>query len=720
MVYKLKLKGGLCNKLFCLFSGVEIAIRDKEKLLEPNFGLRNDILFSDIYDIEFFNQKIRESTGVKDLMIPSKTQKDSCLLSKVKIIDGNFLWNLSEKNLKKQRKENRMEKSCMNIVVLGALRLNVENLNIVNVIKNIENKNAVHIRIENDWVQYSKTKRVIKNETLLIKLETLINIYKEKWHSASSRRRGNFQKTISQPPNCGPFDNKCISRHGASLENHEMGAEKWNNGELFFTTGENHDIIIEKLRTNKINSQYLFMEIKDYEINAAINFELCLRSKNFVGLSRSTFSNLVTLKRCLNSNHSNYIYNYKEQILLRLDMGLHPNPKNCIKNKVKLIGGNNEYDLDFVLNNGNKFPAIGLGIGNMQKDRIPDVLKNATLLHGIKLVDTNQRAAITCNTDIVLQNNPGLQVVTKVRYTHLGYERTILAVEDMLNGLNGCCDVTMLIHWPRCRDSWKERCKNEEENLPQRIKDAGPPPIEDYFAWKGSWKALEEFYIAGKLKNIGISNFELDDLNELLSFCKVVPQLYQGNAWQLWYRPKVLQLLRKEKVLFQAYNVVDGIVTRQSAAPRAYKVLANIAISKKADICTVVLATLKRRGVATIPRATSPNHLLANAPQTIASLSIDDEEAQTLDVAMKALMSGIDLPLQRVYTTFTSSLDATIKLFWKNMETGKEILQGEITNGKSFHIRTHPGHTFNAYCGKELLRSFKVNAPRGGQEAFEL
>ena len=46
MVYKLKLKGGLCNKLFCLFSGVEIAIREKEKLLEPNFGLRNEILFS--------------------------------------------------------------------------------------------------------------------------------------------------------------------------------------------------------------------------------------------------------------------------------------------------------------------------------------------------------------------------------------------------------------------------------------------------------------------------------------------------------------------------------------------------------------------------------------------------------------------------------------------------------------------------------------------------
>ena len=119
MVYKLKLKGGLCNKLFCLFSGVEIAIREKEKLLEPNFGLRNEILFSDIYDIEFFNKKIKESTGVEDLMIPliifeSKTQKDSRV---PRLVDGNRLWNLSEKNLNKQRNENIMEKSCMNIVL---------------------------------------------------------------------------------------------------------------------------------------------------------------------------------------------------------------------------------------------------------------------------------------------------------------------------------------------------------------------------------------------------------------------------------------------------------------------------------------------------------------------------------------------------------------------------------------------------------------------------
>ena len=183
------------------------------------------------------------------------------------------------------------------------------------------------------------------------------------------------------------------------------------------------------------------------------------------------------------------------------------------------------------------------------------------------------------NTDAALRDTRGLHVVTKVWYTHLGYGRTKLAVEDMLAGLNGCCAVTMLIHWPRCRDdiSWMH-CAEEERALPQRVKDAGPAPAED--AWKGSWQALEEFYAAGRLKNIGVSNFELDDLNELVSSCKVVPQLYQGNAWQLWFRPEVLQRLREKNVLYQAYNVVNGIVTRESAAPRFVQGALSPAVAK--------------------------------------------------------------------------------------------------------------------------------------------
>ncbi len=73
--------------------------------------------------------------------------------------------------------------------------------------------------------------------------------------------------------------------------------------------------------------------------------------------------------------------------------------------------------LEFELNNGNKFPAVGLGIGNMQRDRIPNVLGTAMLEHGLQLVDT----AMASNTDAALRDTRGLQVVTKIWYTHLGY-----------------------------------------------------------------------------------------------------------------------------------------------------------------------------------------------------------------------------------------------------------------------------------------------------------
>ena len=66
-----------------------------------------------------------------------------------------------------------------------------------------------------------------------------------------------------------------------------------------------------------------------------------------------------------------------------------------------------ELQLDFTLNNGNPFPAIGLGIGNMQRDRIPSVLGTAMLEHGLQLVDT----AHASNTDAALRDT--------VSYTHL-------------------------------------------------------------------------------------------------------------------------------------------------------------------------------------------------------------------------------------------------------------------------------------------------------------
>ena len=55
---------------FVYFSACDIAIKKNIKILEPVFGWKKEILFSDIYDIEFFNNKMKKFNNGEDIMIP--------------------------------------------------------------------------------------------------------------------------------------------------------------------------------------------------------------------------------------------------------------------------------------------------------------------------------------------------------------------------------------------------------------------------------------------------------------------------------------------------------------------------------------------------------------------------------------------------------------------------------------------------------------------------
>lgn len=150
---------------------------------------------------------------------------------------------------------------------------------------------------------------------------------------------------------------------------------------------------------------------------------------------------------------------------------------------------------------------------------------------------------------------PPIHVVTKVWYTHLGYERTKLSVHDSLKELQSAHSssasntkprqiyVHMLLHWPRCNDDipWMH-CEEEELGLPQSVKELGTAPhLDKENAWKDSWKALEDLYIEhapkreGKksvnepvIASIGVSNFELEDMKALKDLARIPPHIYQG------------------------------------------------------------------------------------------------------------------------------------------------------------------------------------------------
>lgn len=269
-IIEVELKSGLCNKIYCFFSACDIAIKNNIKILEPKFGWpERSILFSDIYDLDKFNQNMKPHNNGHNLIIPHNDA------SKYTIKQNNIdLWDYSKKRLESMRRDCMIPKKCTELSVLRSLELNKKNKLIAKQNVNAE-LNALQIRIESDWQKYNNVKTVPKGETLLIDLDDLIEMYK-----------------------------------------------KFTNEGVFFSTGENHINIKQKFISSNISANFFFNPSLEYEVNAAINFEVCCQAKHFIGLSRSTFSNLITLKRFIDGNGDSFVYNLNNEILRRTDAGL--------------------------------------------------------------------------------------------------------------------------------------------------------------------------------------------------------------------------------------------------------------------------------------------------------------------------------------------------------------------------------------------------------------
>lgn len=276
------LQNRLCNKMFGLFELCERAKIKNTDILEPIFGWKKPVLFTEIFDIEYFNDTMQE---VK--MIPRS------LSSGYSIEDSGGTWIQAAATWKKYRDLNSIPIDSMYFQVLKSLKLNKKHEAKTSFIKNIDELDAVHLRIEKDWERYLKNGPPQLNgqkaETnFLVETQTFIRMYKD-------------------------FTG---------------------NRNILLSTGENHKDISDKFAKNEIKAVFYFDSSVEYEISAAINFFLCSKCKNFIGITRSTFSNLVSLLRHINGKDNSYIYNYGDRIHERVDIGLQQDPKLAVNKKI--------------------------------------------------------------------------------------------------------------------------------------------------------------------------------------------------------------------------------------------------------------------------------------------------------------------------------------------------------------------------------------------------
>ena len=253
------------------------------------------------------------------------------------------------------------------------------------------------------------------------------------------------------------------------------------------------------------------------------------------------------------------------------------------------------------LNNGTKMPILGFGTLYLNDEVGIQCVSDAISL-GYRLIDT---ATVYGNEKSVGGgikksgiNREELFVTSKLWVDDYGYETAKKAFQTSLDKLGLDYLDLYLIHRPR-----------------------GDV--------KGSWKAMEELYKEGKIRAIGVSNFEANHLEELMLYSTITPAVNQIETHAFFQQDKAEETLKKHGIQMEAWSPLaqgrNGHFTNETLA----------AIGKKhnKNNAQVSLRWHYQRGIVAIPRSSQKAHMLENLE--IFDFVLDDSDMNTI--------SGLDL-----------------------------------------------------------------------------
>ncbi|NQX49152.1 aldo/keto reductase [Paenibacillus tritici] len=266
----------------------------------------------------------------------------------------------------------------------------------------------------------------------------------------------------------------------------------------------------------------------------------------------------------------------------------------------------------FVLNNGVVMPKIGLGVYNI-KDNNEDAILWA-LNNGYRHLDT---AAAYRNEELIARairksgvKRSDIFITTKVWSTDLG-RKTRQAFETSLQKLQTDYIDLYLIHWP---------AKNYLE----------------------SWHLMESLYKEGKIRAIGVSNFEQEHLDKVMKQGTIIPAVNQIQTNPLLQQGALHEYMGKHGIQHVAWSPFG----HGNKEILAHPVLAEIAAKYNKTAAQVILRWNLQRDIAVIPKSVTPARLQQNLEVFDFALS-DDEMGQI--VALDQNKRGFVDPQNKFY-----------------------------------------------------------------------
>ncbi|MDA5560392.1 aldo/keto reductase [Exiguobacterium sp. MMG028] len=263
------------------------------------------------------------------------------------------------------------------------------------------------------------------------------------------------------------------------------------------------------------------------------------------------------------------------------------------------------------LNNNVKMPMLGLGVYKVEDGAVTVDTVKAALEADYRLIDT---AAIYQNEESVGQALRGagipreeVFVTTKLWNEFHGFDEALQAFQDSLDRLGLEYVDLFLIHWPMPR----------------------------FGKFVETYKALEQLYEEGRVRAIGVSNFEVEHLEQIIQSCSIVPAVNQVEIHPYLSQKELIAFCKRYDIQIQAWSpLMKG---REALEDDTIVEIANRHGKSPAQ---VILRWHLQNGVAVIPKSVTPSRIKENIQ--VFDFTLTKEEMAAIDALNRDERTGSD------------------------------------------------------------------------------
>ncbi len=259
----------------------------------------------------------------------------------------------------------------------------------------------------------------------------------------------------------------------------------------------------------------------------------------------------------------------------------------------------------FKLNNGVEIPKLGFGTW-MISNKDTGAAVAAAIKAGYRHIDTAQAYGNEVGVSEGIKasgiKREEIFITTKLGAQHKTYAKAKKAIEGSLAKLGVDYIDMMIIHSPQPWNKFGDTNRYFEGNLE-------------------AWKALEEAYEAGKIKAIGVSNFNKEDIDNIVNNSKVKPAVNQVLAHISNTPFDIIEYCQSLDILVEAYSpIAHGELMKN-------EVVTEMANKYKVSVPQLSIRYDLQLGCLPLPKTVNPKHMASNAD---IDFEISEKDMETL------------------------------------------------------------------------------------------